>query len=412
MSEPAPAMLVSFIIATCNRRDAVLRTLFQLQCCGLGAQQMETFVVDNASRDGTAAAIAAQFPEVRLIALRRNRGACAKNLAIPAARGRFVVFLDDDSFPLPGSMLRMIRHFEADPQLGAAGFTVSLPDGSQESSAYPDVFIGCGVGFRRRALQQVGGLPDDFFMQAEEYDLTLRLMQAGWQVRNFEDLHVLHEKTPAVRRRARTVRLDVRNNYVLASRHFPPEWRRAMRADWMHRYRLLSARSSQRAAFWTGLVQGVCRASLRRRTPVGSAVFEQFARATAALHHLKSARDAFGIRRAILLDYGKNMLPFWLAAQALSIEVVAVADDNLAGLNARYRGVPIVSTAAASRLHFDAAIVSNSSPLRAQQRTQAWRRMDPRPVINTLEALELSDDAVTCAGPAASRSLQTAARIA
>jgi len=405
-------MLVSFIIATCNRRDAVLRTLAQLRCCELDAREIEILVVDNASRDGTAAAIAARFPEIRLIALQRNRGACAKNLAIPAARGQYIVFLDDDSFPLPGSILRMIRHFESDAQLGAAGFTVSLPDGSQESSAYPDVFIGCGVGFRRRALEQVGGLPDDFFMQAEEYDLTLRLMQAGWSVRTLDDLHVLHEKSPAARRKARTVRLDVRNNYVLASRHFPPEWRRAMRADWMQRYRLLAARSGHRAAFWAGFVHGMCRASFRRRTPVRSAVFEQFARARATFDRIESARDAFDIRRALFLDYGKNMLPFWLAARTLDIEVVAVADDGLAGAKARYRGVPIITTAAARRLHFDAAIVSNSSPLRAQQRAEAWRRIDPRPVINTLEAPGLSDDAVTCAAPAASRSLRTAVRIA
>ena len=52
----------------------------------------------------------------------------------------------------------------------------------RECSAYPDVFIGCGTGFRRQALVEVGGLPEDFFMQAEEYDLSLRLLDAGWTV--------------------------------------------------------------------------------------------------------------------------------------------------------------------------------------------------------------------------------------
>ena len=93
-------------------------------------------------------------------------------MALSKTRGKYVVFLDDDSFPLPGSVPRMVRHFQADPMLGAAVFTVTLPDGSRECSAYPDVFIGCGTGFRRRALEQAGGLPEDFFMQAEEYDLS------------------------------------------------------------------------------------------------------------------------------------------------------------------------------------------------------------------------------------------------
>ena len=59
----------------------------------------------------------------------------AKNAALPQALGKYVVFLDDDSFPRPGSIGRMIAHFEADETLGAATFTVTLPDGTRECSA-------------------------------------------------------------------------------------------------------------------------------------------------------------------------------------------------------------------------------------------------------------------------------------
>src|SRR5207248_3299787 len=144
--------------------------------------------------------------------------------------------LDDDSFPLPGETARMIDHFENDRRLGAAVFTITLPDGSRECSAYPDVFIGCGTGFRRRALEQVGGLPDDFFMQAEEYDLSLRLLDGGWSVRTFDDLHVTHLKTSQARVSERTIRLDVRNNLTLIGRHFPDQWVRPFALDWMRRY--------------------------------------------------------------------------------------------------------------------------------------------------------------------------------
>src|SRR5579862_8092761 len=89
--------VVSFLISTFNRREVLLHTLAELaeveRACGVA---VETIVVDNASRDGTADAIALTFPRVRLIRERANRGACAKNAGLAVARGRFVMFLDDD----------------------------------------------------------------------------------------------------------------------------------------------------------------------------------------------------------------------------------------------------------------------------------------------------------------------------
>ena len=126
---------VTFLIAAHDRRDVLLGTLRQLRYCGLARERFETVLVDNASTDGSADAVEAGFPEVILIRQRVNRGACAKNAGLAAARGKYVVFLDDDSSPLPGSVARMIRHFEADPSLGAAVFDIQLPDGSRESRA-------------------------------------------------------------------------------------------------------------------------------------------------------------------------------------------------------------------------------------------------------------------------------------
>src|SRR5687768_8233700 len=231
---------VTFLIAAHNRREVLLNTLRQLRRCGLPPESYETILVDNASTDGTADAVAVAFPEVVLIREKVNRGACAKNAGLPLARGRFVVFLDDDSYPLPGSVARMIRHFESDPSLGAAVFDVQLPDGSRECSAYPNVFIGCGTGFRRRALAQVGELPEDFFMQAEEYDLSLRLLAAGYDVRTFDDLHVTHLKSPTARASERVTRFDVRNNLVLITRYFPRQWVIPFAKDWLRRYRLIA----------------------------------------------------------------------------------------------------------------------------------------------------------------------------
>jgi hypothetical protein len=318
------------------------------------------------------------------------------------------VFLDDDSYPLFGSVQRMVRKFELHPRLGAAVFTVNLPDGSRECSAYPDVCIGAGTGFRRRALTQVGGLPTDFFMQAEEYDLSLRLMQAGWDIRTFDDLHVLHLKTPAARQSQRTMRLDVRNNIIVANRFMPDVWRNRIRNDWLRRYWLIAKANGQRLAFVRGAIAGMARSIVDPRIPVDPDVFEQFSRMHQIESRLRSAKQELGLSSVLLIDLGKNVLPYWLGAMACGLRIVAIADNRLA--SNRYRGVPIVSDTVARRLRFDAAIVANTSPAHAQARRTLWRSLDDRPVIDLFEpsyAIRFN-----AADPAESQSRRTAARSA
>ncbi|MDQ3441513.1 MAG: glycosyltransferase [Planctomycetota bacterium] len=398
---------VTFLIAAYNRRDVLLDTLRQLRRCGLPAGTFETILVDNASTDGTTGAVAAAFPDVILIREKVNRGACAKNAGLPLARGRYIVFLDDDSHPLPGSVARMIRHFEADPTLGAAVFDVQLPDGSRECSAYPNVFIGCGTGFRRRALAEVGGLPEDFFMQAEEYDLSLRLLADGWDVRRFDDLHVAHLKTSTARISTRTTRLDVRNNLTLIGRYFPDRWVMPFALDWANRYAMLAAARGHQLAHW----QGVAEASIRavrgiERRPLSDEAFEKFACIDEIAGRLRAARDAMGLRTILLADLGKNAFAYWLAAESCGLKVVAVSDDNLGGRGWTYRGVPIVTNGEARRAPFDAVVVSNMSPVHAALRRDWWRRAQREPVIDLFES------AISAARPAASESRRTVARSA
>ena len=196
MSLPAPldsnAPRISFVLATFNRGPVLIDCLRQtLDRCATelpspsNAGSVEILIVDNASTDGTPELVAATFAtesRIRLIRRARNEGPVAKNHALPQARGQFIVFLDDDAFPLPGALPRMLAHFAADPTLGAAVFNVLLPDDTPECSAYPDVCIGAGTAFRADVLRQVGGLPPEFFMQAEEYDLSFRILGAGYRI--------------------------------------------------------------------------------------------------------------------------------------------------------------------------------------------------------------------------------------
>lgn len=408
---------VSFIISTRNRCPVLLETLAQIQRCGLEESDFDIHVVDNASTDRTSQRIKACFPKTKVIRLTQNRGSVAKNAALSQALGRFVVFLDDDSYPLPGSIVRMIRHFESDARLGAANFTITLPDGRQECSAYPNVFIGCGVGFRRRALRAVGGLPDDFFMQAEEYDLSLRLMEAGYTVRTFADLHVTHLKTPQARISSRTLRLDVRNNFYLVVRRFPLKFIPAVGWDWMKRYFWIAGSKKRDGVFWQGMIEGVLRSLVRPcREPVSIETFERFIKTDLIRSRLETAlTQVLGTqvlrgRRVLLVDYGKGIYGYWKACRDLGLRVVGIADPQLYHPSRRYRGVPMVNDETGRSLRYDAVVISNLSPVHAKRRGDQWRLTQDRPVIDVLEAPE--SDRVSDEHPVESGFLRTVARIA
>jgi N-acetylglucosaminyl-diphospho-decaprenol L-rhamnosyltransferase len=400
--------LVTFLISTHNRRDVLLRTLAELadvgRRCGL---RTETVVVDNASVDGTPDAVAADFPDVRLVRGTSNRGACGKNAGLSLAAGKFVVFLDDDSYPTAESLPRMAAHFAADAKLGAAAFHVRLPGGGHECSAYPSVFVGCGTGFRREALLQVGGLPADFFMQAEEYDLSLRLLDAGWGVRRFDDLLVHHLKTPGARVPTRTTRLDVRNNLTVIARRFPARHALPFAVDWMRRYRWIAKTKGRRheLAFWRGLAEGLGKAVASaavpgRRRPVSAAAFEQFSNADAVRERFITLAYAHGVRTVLLIDVGKNVRAYRKAAEGCGVRVVAVADPRLAKAGRRYHGIPVVDDAAARELAYDVAVVANASPVHAARRLAEWRKADERPVFDLFEDAAADREAATANGAA------------
>ena len=414
---------ITFLLATHNRKTATLNTLNHLQSLEKPSHfHTQTIVVDNASTDGTPDSIATNHPAVTLIRQTKNQGACAKNAGLPIATGDFILFLDDDSYPDAPSIQNMIAHFQSNPRLGAAVFTVTLPDGSREASAFPTVCIGCGTAFRREALLATGGLPNDFFMQAEEYDLSLRLLDAGWDIQRFDDLEVTHLKTKTARQPTRTTRLDIRNNLLVISRNFPRKWILPYAIDWIRRYHWLAATkgTKHRLAFYRGLIEGLAKSLipfrravassllspplvLRGRVRVGASrpshwlsdfpviptrraisegAFEKFAMINRIRSEMSQAIRQDKIQSILLIDVSKNLYAHWLAARELNLRIVAIADENLAQPGRHYRGIPILDDQSAQALIFDAAIIANTSPVQALSRHTQWTTMSHRPIIN------------------------------
>ncbi len=415
---------VSFVIATHNRGPILVDCLKKTIAAALpvlGAGRFSISIVDNASQDGTAALVAqlaATEPCVRLIPLQKNCGPVAKNAALASDNADIIVLMDDDAYPLPGVLARMVQHFQEDSQLGAAVFDVTLPDGGKEASAYPDVFIGAGTALRGSALRETaratraarpgvsgaGFLPADFFMQAEEYDLSFRLLAGGWRVQRFWDMPLLHLKTPGARIGARTTRLDVRNNLWLLARYVPSPLSEQLAADWLARYWQMAVgrdgategrgdkgtrgqgerERSHKGAFLRGAAEGLAHWRAQRAGGdllLNADTLERVFKFDAIRRKLARARDAYGIRRVVFGDWGKNIFPFWRAAGELGIEVVAVLDGRLAAPGVEYRGIPVIRESEFAG-DADAIIITAMSRVHAERRAAELRRVVAAPVVD------------------------------
>ena len=286
--------------------------------------------------------------------------------------------------PRSGSVEQMIKHFEANPKLGAAGFTIHLPDGQRESSALPHVFVGCGVGFRRSAYKSVGGLDRSLFMQAEEYDLCFRLLGAGWDVERFDDLHVEHLKTPQARLPERTCFYDTRNNLLINARYIPDAFEATYRDEVIQRYRWISESQNHQTANQNAESEAMQRYESERSRFANMRLecdtFERLFRIEEVAKRMRDLR-ANKLRRVLFAGLGKNIYPFVRSANESGIEIAAIADNNFARSGRCYRGVPIVESNSASLDNIDAIIVSNMSPAHATRTRDGWARKTKIPIF-------------------------------
>ncbi|HVF19049.1 MAG TPA: glycosyltransferase family 2 protein [Mycobacteriales bacterium] len=196
----------------------------------LAAQQSHhswtTWVVDNASADGTADLLHTRFPDLHVIRSDRNRGfAGGNNLALREVRTPYVVLLNDDAVVQPGWLDALIDVLATSGNERVAAVTgkVLLDDGVTINSAggvvdtrgygadrgylEPDtgqydrpaeVFAASGtaLALRTAALDDVGHFDEDFFLYYEDVDLCWRLRSRGWSIR-YEPSAVVHHALSA-----------------------------------------------------------------------------------------------------------------------------------------------------------------------------------------------------------------------
>lgn len=125
---------VSVIVVAHDVREEVLACFASVERHAAPATYA-LHLVDNASSDGTAAAVAGAFPTAEIVRLPRNVGVAARNEGLRRARGRMRMFLDSDARLTDGALPELVAYLDAHPEAGLVGPRLVYEDGSLQLSA-------------------------------------------------------------------------------------------------------------------------------------------------------------------------------------------------------------------------------------------------------------------------------------
>ncbi len=249
---------VGIVIVSYNVRQLLQRCL-ETVLASEGVS-LSVCVVDNDSKDGSAALVAGAFPQVHLIANASNVGyPAANNQGLvwlgygPAETGvsqeatppRYALLLNADTELPPDALARVVAFADANRDIGVVGPKLVRPDGTldlacrrsfptpmvsayhmlglarlfpksrifgrynltyldENEGAEVDSVVGAFMLVRREAIRDVGLLDDTFFMYGEDLDWAYRLKAAGWRVYYYPEVTVLHVKRASSRQNPRS----------------------------------------------------------------------------------------------------------------------------------------------------------------------------------------------------------------
>jgi hypothetical protein len=265
-AETAPPIL-SILVISYNTREMTLDCLRSV--VAETRTPFELIVLDNASADGSVAAVATEFPDIRVIASPDNLGfAEGNNVASRQARGEYILLLNPDTLVLRGALDTLVDFARAHPQAGIWGGRTLFPDGRLNPSscwrkldlwalamrasglgsafrgnpvfnaeAYGgwqrdrvrevDIVSGCLFLIRRETWERLGGFDPTFVMYGDEADLCRRAQAIGLRPMVTPEAEIVHYAGAS-----ETVRADKRIRLyralmTLVRRHFPP-WQRPL----------------------------------------------------------------------------------------------------------------------------------------------------------------------------------------
>ncbi len=239
-ANPQARLDISVIIVSWNVRDLLVKCLEALLSDDVsGGMALQVIVVDNASSDGSEEAARA-FPDVCAIQTGENLGyGKANNMGFAEAAGSYLLVLNPDTVPQPGSLRALLDFAEAHPLAGIMSPRLLNPNGTVQPSAFRfptllmaaiDLFglpvvipgrlrlklfgsglngrypqetktkdpfridhpLGACMLIRREVYEQLGGFDPAIYMYSEEIELAMRASRAGWECWQVPEARVIH----------------------------------------------------------------------------------------------------------------------------------------------------------------------------------------------------------------------------
>lgn len=255
-------MKLSVIIVNYNVKAFLEQALLSVQ---KAAQKVptEVFVVDNDSVDGSVEMVREKFPEVKLIANKKNVGfSAANNQAIKESTGDYVLLLNPDTVVEESTFEKVVNFMDAHPDAGGLGVRMidgkgkflpeskrGLPSPSVAfykmcglSKLFPkskvfgryhlkylsefetnevEVLAGAFMLIRKETLDKIGLLDETFFMYGEDIDLSYRITQAGYKNYYFADTTIIHYKGESTKKTSvNYVFVFYRAMVIFAQKHY------------------------------------------------------------------------------------------------------------------------------------------------------------------------------------------------
>ena len=243
--------LVSIIILNLNKKEILKDCLETLK--EQSYKNFEIILVDNGSTDDSVSFVKENFPEVKIIANKRNLGfAAGNNQGLKIAGGKYIVTLNNDTQVEKSWLKNLVVTSETDEKIGMCaskilsiknpeqidsvginicidGMTrgrgrLEINDGQYEKTEEVLLPSACAALYKREMLDEIGFFDEDFFAYCEDSDLGLRGRFAGWKAFLAPEAVVYHYYSLTSKKYSSLKAFLVERNHVLlAVKFFPPE---------------------------------------------------------------------------------------------------------------------------------------------------------------------------------------------